>query len=96
MGVAEAGGRLTGRAVADHDGHLSIGGGLYVAGDAGGGPRFTHVADYEGWVAAANAFGRPHAADLESVPKTTFTEPETGAVGITAEQGRERGPARSR
>ena len=91
MGVEEAGGRLTDRGLADHDEHLSIGDGLYVAGDAAGGLQFTHVADYEGRVAAANAIGRPYALDLESVPKTTFTEPETGAVGITVEEARRRG-----
>ncbi|HEX9376153.1 MAG TPA: NAD(P)/FAD-dependent oxidoreductase [Actinomycetota bacterium] len=91
MGVEEAGGRLTDRGVADHDEHLAIGDGLYVAGDAAGGLQFTHVADYEGRVAAWNVVGRTHVLDIESVPKTTFTEPETGAVGITVEEAQQRG-----
>jgi dihydrolipoamide dehydrogenase len=70
---------------------MSIGDGLYVAGDAAGGLQFTHIADYEGRIAAAAAFGRDVTADLETVPKTTFTEPETGAVGMTVEEAQERG-----
>jgi pyruvate/2-oxoglutarate dehydrogenase complex dihydrolipoamide dehydrogenase (E3) component len=91
LGVDQAGGRFTDRGVAKHDEHLSIGDGLYVAGDSAGGLQFTHVADYEGRVAAENAFGRERVVDLDSVPKTTFTEPETGAVGITVEEAKERG-----
>ncbi len=91
MGVEEAGGRLTDRGAADHDEHLSIGDGLFVAGDAAGGLQFTHVADYEGRVAAAGAFGEDAHADLTWVPKTTFTEPETGAVGWTVEEAQQQG-----
>ncbi len=91
MGVEEAGGKLTERGTADHDERMSIGDGLFVAGDAAGGLQFTHVADYEGRVAGAAAFGRDVRADLANVPKTTFTEPETGAVGLTVEEAQERG-----
>jgi dihydrolipoamide dehydrogenase len=91
IGVEEAGGRLTDRGTADHDERLSIGDGLYVAGDAAGGLQFTHVADYEGRIAAAAAFGGDVKADLTWVPKTTFTEPETGAVGWTVEEAQEQG-----
>jgi len=91
MGAPEAGGRLTDRGTADHDEHLSIGDGLFVAGDAAGGLQFTHVADYEGRIAAAGAFGEDAHADLTWVPKTTFTEPETGAVGWTVEEAQQHG-----
>ncbi|HXJ66196.1 MAG TPA: NAD(P)/FAD-dependent oxidoreductase [Actinomycetota bacterium] len=91
MGALEAGGKLTDRGTADHDEHLSIGDGLFVAGDAAGGLQFTHVADYEGRIAAAGAFGEDAHADLTWVPKTTFTEPETGAVGWTVEEAQQQG-----
>jgi pyruvate/2-oxoglutarate dehydrogenase complex dihydrolipoamide dehydrogenase (E3) component len=91
MGAEEAGGRLTDRGTADHDERLSIGGGLFVAGDAAGGLQFTHVADYEGRLAAAAAMGAQVRADLANVPKTTFTEPETGAVGLTVEEAQGKG-----
>jgi dihydrolipoamide dehydrogenase len=91
MGAEEAGGRLTDRGVADPDQRLSIGDGLFVAGDAAGGLQFTHVADYEGRIAAAAAFGGDVRADLTWVPKTTFTEPETGAVGWTVEEAQGHG-----
>jgi dihydrolipoamide dehydrogenase len=91
MGVEEAGGRLTDRGTADHDDRLSIGDGLFVAGDAAGGLQFTHVADYEGRLAGAATFGDAVHADLTWVPKTTFTEPETGAVGWTVEEAQQHG-----
>jgi len=91
MGIEDAGGKLTDRGTADHDEHLSIGDGLFVAGDAAGGLQFTHVADYEGRIAAAGAFGEDAHADLTWVPKTTFTEPETGAVGWTVEEAQQQG-----
>jgi dihydrolipoamide dehydrogenase len=62
-----------------------------VAGDCAGGLQFTHVADYEGRVAVRNALGGDAVADLGSVPKTTFTDPETSSVGLTVEEARERG-----
>ena len=75
MGAEEAGGRLTDRGTADHDERLSIGDGLFVAGDAAGGLQFTHVADYEGRIAAAAAFGddvarRPHLGPEDHVHRT--------------------------
>ena len=70
---------------------MSIGDGLFVAGDAAGGLQFTHVADYEGRIAASAAFGGDVRADLTWVPKTTFTEPETGAVGWTVGDAQEHG-----
>jgi dihydrolipoamide dehydrogenase len=91
MGAEEAGGRLTDKGTADHDERMSFGDGLFVAGDAAGGLQFTHVADYEGRISAAAAFGKDVRADLTWVPKTTFTEPETGAVGWTVEEAQEHG-----
>jgi dihydrolipoamide dehydrogenase len=91
MGVEEAGGRLNDRGAADHDERLSIGDGLFVAGDAAGGLQFTHVADYEGRLAGAASLGDDVHADLTWVPKTTFTDPETGAVGWTVEEAQQHG-----
>jgi pyruvate/2-oxoglutarate dehydrogenase complex dihydrolipoamide dehydrogenase (E3) component len=91
MGVEEAGVTLDEKGTARPDERLRVADGVYVAGDAAGGLQFTHVADYEGRIAARAALGQDVRADLSAVPRTTFTDPETSAVGITIQQAWERG-----
>ena len=91
LGVEEAGVALNDRGVPEPDERMRVADGVYVAGDAAGGLQFTHVADYQGRIAVRNAVGRDAVADLESVPKATYTDPETGAIGITQEEASERG-----
>jgi pyruvate/2-oxoglutarate dehydrogenase complex dihydrolipoamide dehydrogenase (E3) component len=91
LGAEEAGGALDDRGVAHPDGRMSIGDGLYVAGDCAGGMQFTHVADYEGRIAARNAMGTEARADLSAIPRTTFTDPETAAVGMNLQEAYEQG-----
>ncbi|MEA2458949.1 MAG: hypothetical protein QOC95_1921, partial [Thermoleophilaceae bacterium] len=65
--------------------------GVYAAGDAVGALPFTHVAGYHGRTVAANALLHTRArVSYESVPWTTFTDPEVGRVGMTEAQARER------
>jgi pyruvate/2-oxoglutarate dehydrogenase complex dihydrolipoamide dehydrogenase (E3) component len=60
---------------------------IWAAGDVGGGYMFTHVASYEGKLAAQNAFSKePSAADLRVVPRITFVDPEVASVGLTEEE----------
>lgn len=92
LGVEEARVQLDDRGAASPDDHMRVAEGVYVAGDCAGGMQFTHVADYTGRVAVRNALGREAAvADLSSVPRTSFTDPETSGVGSTVEEARERG-----
>jgi pyruvate/2-oxoglutarate dehydrogenase complex dihydrolipoamide dehydrogenase (E3) component len=91
LGTHEAGIPLDDRGLADPDERMRVGDGVYVSGDAAGGLQFTHVADYEGRVAVRNALGVDYTADLNSVPRTTFTDPETAAVGSTVEEAGEKG-----
>jgi dihydrolipoamide dehydrogenase len=91
LGVEEAGVALNDRGVPQPDERMRVADGVYVAGDAAGGLQFTHVADYQARIAVRNATGGDAIADLESVPKATYTDPETGAVGITVEEAKERG-----
>jgi len=91
LGVEEAGGTVGDRGVPVLDDQLRAADGLFVAGDAAGGLQFTHLADYEGLVTARAAMGGTGVADLRSVPKVTFTDPETGAVGMSVEEAREAG-----
>ncbi|CAN5881774.1 NAD(P)/FAD-dependent oxidoreductase [soil metagenome] len=91
LGVASAGVALDreGRPTLDHQ--MKAGEGLYVAGDAAGGLQFTHLADYQGRVAAGAALGLPARVDLSSIPRTTLTYPETAAVGLSLQEAQAAG-----
>lgn len=91
LGVEEAGVTLDERGAASPDDRLAIGDGLYVAGDAAGGLQFTHLADYEGRRTATSAIRGDGVVDLTAVPRVTFTDPETGAVGSSIDEAREKG-----
>lgn len=91
LGAEEAGVVLDERGGASPDEQMRVADGVFVAGDVAGGMQFTHLADYQGRVVARVALGDDARADLSAVPRTTFTEPETGAVGLTAEEARDRG-----
>jgi pyruvate/2-oxoglutarate dehydrogenase complex dihydrolipoamide dehydrogenase (E3) component len=91
LGAEDAGATLDERGAATPDEQLRIADGLFVAGDVTGGLQFTHVADYEGGIAARAAAGRPDKADLRVVPKVTFTDPEAAAVGLTLEEAQAQG-----
>ena len=64
---------------------------IYVAGDAAGGPQFTHTADAQARLFLRNAFffGRGKATDLV-VPWCTYTHPELAQVGLTEAMAQER------
>jgi pyruvate/2-oxoglutarate dehydrogenase complex dihydrolipoamide dehydrogenase (E3) component len=91
LGAEEAGVELDERGAGKPDEKFRVGEAVFVAGDVAGGLQFTHIADYEGRVAARAALGQAVRADLLSVPRTTFTEPETGAVGMTVKEANDRG-----
>lgn len=57
---------------------------IYAAGDVVGGPQFTHYAGYQAFIAARNAlFPGASKGVSESVPWTTFTDPEVARAGLT-------------
>jgi len=91
LGIEAAGVRLGDRGAVHPDEQMRVGDGVFVAGDAAGGLQFTHVADYEGKIAVRAALGQKARADLGSVPKATFTDPETAGVGLTVEEARAQG-----
>ncbi len=65
---------------------------IYAAGDVCGPLRYTHVAHYQGRVAAANMFAdAPVPADYRVVPRVIFTEPPVASVGLTEGQARQQG-----
>ncbi|MGH2749639.1 MAG: dihydrolipoyl dehydrogenase family protein [Actinomycetota bacterium] len=74
------------------DGHMRAGDGRWGVGDVTGKGQFTHVAVYQGRIAAADILGRDHApADYRAVPRVTFTDPEVASVGPTAQRAHEQG-----
>jgi pyruvate/2-oxoglutarate dehydrogenase complex dihydrolipoamide dehydrogenase (E3) component len=62
---------------------------IYAAGDVVGGPQFTHYAGYQAFIAARNAlFPGASKGVAESVPWTTFTDPEVAHAGLTETEAR--------
>jgi pyruvate/2-oxoglutarate dehydrogenase complex dihydrolipoamide dehydrogenase (E3) component len=57
--------------------------GVWAIGDAADKPNFTHVAKYQGRIAAADMLGKEAKADYRALPRTVFTDPQLAAVGET-------------
>ena len=90
LGVAAAGIDPSGRGI-PVDEHLG-GGRIWAVGDVTGVAGFTHLAVYQGRIAAADILGQPHTpADYTAVPRVTFTDPEVASVGLSEHEARERG-----
>ena len=70
----------------DVDERCRAGEGVWAIGDVTGVAAFTHVAKYQGRIAAMDILGHPAKADYRAVPRVTFTDPEVAAVGITTEE----------
>jgi pyruvate/2-oxoglutarate dehydrogenase complex dihydrolipoamide dehydrogenase (E3) component len=62
--------------------------GIFAAGDVTGTLPFTHVAAYQGRLAANNAFERQQAATYRVIPWVIFTDPEIAHVGMTEPEAR--------
>lgn len=76
----------------DVDERLHAAPGIWAVGDVTGKGAFTHVAVYQGAIAAADILGQDgQGADYSALPRVTFTDPEVGAVGLTEEQARKKG-----
>ncbi|MGH3345190.1 MAG: dihydrolipoyl dehydrogenase family protein [Carbonactinosporaceae bacterium] len=76
----------------DVDARMRAGEGLWAVGDVTGHGAFTHMAMYQARIATRDILGRGGPpADYRAVPRVTFTDPEIGAVGLTAAQARDAG-----
>ena len=71
------------------DGRCSAAEGIWAAGDVTAVMPFTHVAHYQGEIAADDILGRSRQADYRAIPRVVFSDPEVAAVGLTPEQARE-------
>jgi pyruvate/2-oxoglutarate dehydrogenase complex dihydrolipoamide dehydrogenase (E3) component len=67
--------------------------GLYAVGDMTGVSSYTHSANYQARIAAADIAGRGYDADLVAVPRAVYVDPAVFCVGVTPEQAAERGTA---
>ena len=65
--------------------------GLWAVGDVTGIMPFTHVAQYQGRVAAANILGRDRRACYRGIPRVVFSDPEIAATGLSEKGAREEG-----
>jgi pyruvate/2-oxoglutarate dehydrogenase complex dihydrolipoamide dehydrogenase (E3) component len=66
--------------------------GVWAIGDIAGKGAFTHMAVYHAGIVVADILGTDHhAAEYHAVPRVTFTDPEIGSAGLTAEQAQARG-----
>ncbi|WP_330083601.1 dihydrolipoyl dehydrogenase family protein [Methylocystis iwaonis] len=64
---------------------------IYVAGDAAGGPQFTHMASYHAGIVIRNALFRWPARNRPAAfPRVIYTGPELAQVDLSESEGRER------
>lgn len=75
------------------DERCRAGEGVWAVGDVTDVLPFTHVAHYQGQIAADDILGRPRRADYRAIPRVVFSDPEVAAVGLTPDQAREQGIA---
>jgi pyruvate/2-oxoglutarate dehydrogenase complex dihydrolipoamide dehydrogenase (E3) component len=59
---------------------------VWAIGDVTGVMPFTHVAKYQGRIAADSILGKPHPATYEGIPRVVFGDPEIAAAGLTQKQ----------
>ena len=91
LGLETAGIQPDARGAIPVDERCQAGEGVWAAGDVTGVALFTHVAKYQGRVAADNILGRQRAASYDGIPRVVFADPEIAAVGLTAGQAHHRG-----
>ncbi len=85
IGVEPSGGRV------EPDDRLRIADDVYVIGDAGGPEMHTHLAHYQGEIAARLALGDDVRPDHSAIPRAIYTQPEAASVGLKVEEAKERG-----
>lgn len=91
LGFEDAGARLGEHGEVLIDEHAQAGQNLWAIGDVTGVMPFTHVAKYQGRIAADAILGRAHAATYEGIPRVVFADPEIAAAGLTQQQAAQRG-----
>lgn len=91
LGFEDAGVRLGDHGEVLIDENCRAGENLWAIGDVTGVMPFTHVAKYQGRIAADAILGKPRPATYDGIPRVVFADPEIAAAGLTREQAQERG-----
>ncbi len=91
LGVENAGVQLGDHGEIIVDEHCQAATGVWAVGDVTGIMPYTHVAKYQGRIAADAILGGQRTATYEGVPRVVFADPEIAAVGLTAQAAREQG-----
>lgn len=91
LGFEDAGARLGEHGEVLIDEHGRAGENLWAIGDVTGVMPFTHVAKYQGRIAADAVLGRAHPATYDGIPRVVFADPEIAAAGLTQQQAEQRG-----
>jgi dihydrolipoamide dehydrogenase len=73
------------------DAKLRIAPNVFVAGDVAGPEMHTHLAHYQGEMAARIALGDDVTPDHSAIPRGLYTDPEIASVGLQLEQARAAG-----
>lgn len=91
LGFEDAGAQLGEHGEVLVDEHCRTAENLWAIGDVTGVMPFTHVAKYQGRIAADAILDRAHPATYEGIPRVVFADPEIAAAGLTQEQAEQRG-----
>lgn len=91
LGLGEAGVSLGKHGEVLVDEHCQAADGIWAIGDVTAVMPFTHVAKYQGRIAADAILGRARPARYDGIPRVVFADPDIAAAGLTLAQAEARG-----
>ena len=91
LGLENIGVKLDEKGRVRPDDQLRIAENTFVIGDPAGPEMHTHLAHYEGEIVVHIALGENVKPDFTAIPRATYTDPETGSVGLRLDEAIEAG-----